>query len=255
MNAFQRRAALRIFGIHVGVVAVIMIMSGLKGCFRPKPKQEIVTMIEFGEPAPPVAVQEVARMPDPEPPAPDPTPAPVEPAPVPEPVKPTIPKPRPKTETPKPKPKEPEKPKWKPTNPSDIKIGKKVEPVKKEPVLTQKDLDRLKNVQSTESLPSAKPTDNPGNPSEIAAYDAVIYSAFYNRWDRSSLSPTARPAAVTVSISASGRILSARLSGSSGDSRFDAAVMSAVRSVSMLPKAPPRGYGLNNIKINFTITN
>ncbi|QBG48967.1 TonB C-terminal domain-containing protein [Verrucomicrobia bacterium S94] len=260
MNRFQRKVALRVLGIHVGVILGLLLISSLKGCFRPKDKPEIVTFIEFGQAAPPVVVEQVQDMPEPPPepePAPAPEPEPV-PTPLPEPVKKTIPAPKPKKEVPKPKPKEPEKPKWKPTPVDQIKKGRKIEPkAPPKPALSQKDLDRLNNVLSKEALPSssAKPVENPGNPNEIAAYDAVIYSAFYNRWDRSGLSPTSRPAQVTLSINAAGRILTSRLSQSSGDSKFDAAVMLAVRSVTMLPRVPPRGYDLNNIIINFSITN
>ncbi|MDZ8118909.1 TonB family protein [Pontiella agarivorans] len=259
MNRFQRKVALRVLGIHVGVILFFLLISSLKGCFRPKDKPEIVTYIDFGQPAPAVAVQEVEQMQEPEPePAPAPEPEP-EPAPLPEPVKKTLPAPAPKKETPKPKPKEPEKPKWKPTPVDQIKKGKKIKPkAPPKPALSQKDLERLNKVQSKEALPSssAKPVNGPvGNPNEIAAYDAVIYSTFYNRWDRSGLSPTSRPAQVALSINAAGRILTSRLSQSSGDSKFDAAVMLAVRSVTMLPRVPPRGYDLNNIIINFSITN
>ena len=117
MTSFQRKVALRVVGIHLLVILMLVILSGLKGCFRRKPKPEIVTFIEFGQPAPAVAVQQVAQMAEPEPvaPAPAPEPEPVK-APVPEPVKKTIPKPTP-TPTPKPTPK----PKPKPENGSCLK--------------------------------------------------------------------------------------------------------------------------------------
>ena len=73
----------------------------LRGCFRPRPKPEIVTFIEFGQPAEPVALQEVSKMPSPEPETPSLVP---EPKPVPKPTPKPEPKPAPKPE-PKPTPK------------------------------------------------------------------------------------------------------------------------------------------------------
>jgi TonB family protein len=252
MNTFERRVALRVLGIHVGIVLLLLITSALKGCFRPKLKPEIVTFIEFGQPAPPVAVEQVDQMSDPEPPAPQP-----EPAPMPEPVKP-IPKPTPKPTpkpapkpkpTPKPEPK-PEKPKWKPTPVDQIKKGQKIEPVKPaKPAVSEQDIQKaLSGIQSS----SPKTSGPVGNPNAIAAYDSHIYQVFYNAWERPA-TPAVRPAKVTFSISSSGRILSSRLSQSSGDAAFDASVMAAIRSVSVLPKKPPEGYPLNNNVVQFTI--
>lgn len=260
MNLFQRKVALRVLAIHIGVILFLTMISGLKGCFRSKPKPEIVTFIEFGQAAPPVAVQQVEQMNDPDPveaPPPEPVEAP-KPAPIPKPTpKPTpTPKPKPK-ETPKPKPKpEPEKPKWKPTPVSQIKKGKKIEPVKPaKPAVSDSEIQNaLKSVQSP-SVSSSKPTSGPvGNPNAISAYDAHIFTVFYNAWERPS-SPASRPAKVTISISTSGRVLSSRLSQSSGDANFDASVMAAVRRVSMLPKKPPAGYPLDNIVVQYTIIN
>ncbi len=59
MNLFQRKVALRVLGIHVGIILFFVMISGMKGCFRLKPKPEIVTFIEFGQAAPPVSVQQV----------------------------------------------------------------------------------------------------------------------------------------------------------------------------------------------------
>ncbi len=70
MNAFERRVSYRVFGIHVAVVAGLTVFPMLKGCFRPKPKQEIVTFIEFGAPAPQVEVETVSQLAEPEPPPP-----------------------------------------------------------------------------------------------------------------------------------------------------------------------------------------
>ena len=253
MNAFERKVALRVLGIHVGVFVFFLLVAGLKGCFRPKPKPEIVTFIEFGSPAPQVNVQQVEQMSEPEPPAPEPTP---EPAPIPEPVKKTVPKPTPKPKpkpkpVPKPEPKPDPKPKWKATKASDINPNKSKRIVEKpsKPAVSDKDISKaLSGIQSS----SKKTTGPVGNPDAIAAYDAHIYNVFYNAWERPP-APASRPAKVTLSISSSGRILSSRLSQSSGDSAWDATVLAAVGRVKILPKKPPAGYPLNNIVVQFRI--
>lgn len=258
MNTFQRKVTLRVLGIHGAVILVLLMTSGLKGCFRKKEKPDIVTFIEFGAAAPMVQPQAVESMPDPTPPEPaPPEPAPEPeptPAPIPEPVKKPLPKPAPKPKpkprpVEKPKPKEPEKPEWKPTPVDQIKVSKKrIEP-EKPPLSTKEIQQALQGIQS----PSAKKTTGPiGNPDAIAAYDAHIYSQFYNAWERPG-SPGSRPAKVTISISSSGRVISSRLSQSSGDSAFDASVMAAVRRVASLAKPPPSGYPRDNIIVQFRL--
>jgi protein TonB len=243
MNAFERKIALRVVVIHVAVIGFFMIVAGLKGCFRRPPKPEIVTFIEFGQPAPPVQVQEVAEQPEPQPAPPKPEP----PKEVPEPR--AIPKPKPKPKE-LPKPKEAPKPKWKPT-PVDTSKAKRIKaPEPPKPAISSKDIEKA---LSGISSPSAKPDEGPvGNPNEIAAYDALIHQVFNRPWVRPAV-PGARPAKVTISISSTGQILSSRLSQSSGDSAFDASVMDAVRSVKMLPRKPPNGYPLDNIVVQYRI--
>lgn len=257
MNAFQRKAALRIFSIHVGVVGVIMLFSGLKGCFRPKPKKEIITFVDFGSPAPPVAVQEVEQMQEsePEPPAPEPPAPQAAPAEtVPEPVQQKKVVPKPKTETPKPKPKqvEPEKPKWKPTPVDQIKVGKKIEPVKKEPVLTQKDFDRLKNAQSNEKLPTS--SGAVGNPDADAAYIAQIGRYFDQRWSEPANASPASSVVYRIYISQWGTITKRTKIQGSGDAAFDASVKAAVNSVGTAPK-PPAGFPYDYVEVEFRIRN
>ncbi len=253
MNALERKIALRVLGIHIAVIVFFLLVAGLKGCFRPKPKPEIVTFIEFGQPAPPVAVQQVDELADTEPEPPSPKPEP-KPAPVPEPIKKPIPKPKPKPKPepePKPEPKpEPEKPKWKPVDPKDIKISDKV--VKPKPSKPLVSAAEIQKALSGISSPNAAPTTTPGNPNEHAAYDAHIYSVFYNAWKQPG-TPALRPAEVTISISPNGLITKRKLTGPSGDSTFDQTVMEAVNSVSILPRKPPPGYDLDNIVVQFRI--
>ncbi len=254
MNAFQRRVAWRVLAIHLGVIGFLALVTMMKGCFRPKPKPEILTYIEFGQPAPPVAMQEVQDLPDPEPPAPQPEPEPPPPEPVKIPEQPKkIIKPPKKVEPPKKiEPKKTE-PKWKPVDPKDIKIGKKVEPAK--PPKPAVDPREISKALSSVQQPSAATPNGPvGNPSEIAAYDALINSVFQNAWAKPA-APAARPASVTISISSSGRVTGYRLTQPSGDAQWDATVMAAVKSVRMLPRPPPKGYPLDNIIVRFQIIN
>ncbi len=247
MNRFERRITLRVLAIHAAVILFLFLQSTLQGCFRPEPKPEIVTFIEFGEPAPTPVIEEVSEMPEPEHPTPAPqeqveTPVPVKiPDPIPTPTKPTV-EPVKKVQPPK---VEPKKPKWEPVDPSQIKIGKKVPVTPVKPVISQSDIRK-------ELSDIVKPSATPGNPNEISAYDAHIHSAFYKAWAQPAVA-AARSAKVTIAITATGRIKTWRLSQSSGDPEYDATVESAVRKISILPKKPPAGYPLNNIVINFSI--
>lgn len=242
MNPFERKVTVRVLSIHLGVVALLVIQSGLKGCFRSKPKPEIVTFIEFGEPAPEVNVQEVAKMSNPEPPAPEPTP---EPAALPEPKPKPVPKPAPKPE-PKPAPKPKPKPKWKPVDPKDIKIGKPVKTSTPKPTVSEADIK-----QALSDIVRPATTAATGNPNAFAAYDSKIYSIFYGAWKQPATAAS-RPANVRISIDSNGHLRSRKLVQSSGDSSFDQTAMAAVNSVSVLPK-PPAGYPLNDIVIQFRL--
>ncbi|MDF7798408.1 TonB family protein [Pontiellaceae bacterium B1224] len=255
MNAFQRKVALRVVGIHVGLILLIVIFSGLKGCFRRKPKPEIVTFIEFGQAAPPVAVEQVEQMVEPEPvETPPPEPEPV-PAPVPEPIKPKPepikPKPepiKPKPEPIKPKP-EPVEPKWKPTPVDKIKVSdKRIEPAK--PAIDPSKIN-LSDVQEKSVTPTPGPV---GNPNADAAYIAQIGNYFDQRWTKPDSSAPAASAVVRIYISQWGTITRRTKIQGSGDSAFDASVMSAVNSVSSVPK-PPSDFSYDYVEVEFRIRN
>ncbi|MEI6891979.1 MAG: TonB C-terminal domain-containing protein [Pontiella sp.] len=254
MNTFQRKVALRIAGIHVVIILCIMMMSGLKGCFRPKEKLEIEMFVEFGQAAPAVAIQEVAQMSEPEPePAPAPPPEPV-PAPLPEPVKKTIPKPTPKKEVPKPQPKpkpEPKKPKWTPTDVSEIKLGKTVaatKPIK--PAVSSAEIQQaLRNVQSRVPTSAAGPV---GNPNADAAYVSQIGSYFDRRWTKPRSSAPSASTIFRIYISKWGTITrSVKIQGS-GDAAFDDSVARAIHSVSTVPK-PPSSFSYDYVEVEFRI--
>ena len=194
MNTFERKVTVRVLGIHLGVVALIVVQSALKSCFHPKPKHEIVTFVEFGSPGPSVEIQPVQQMEEPKTPEPKaPQPKPEIPKPKPKPIpqpKPEVPKPKPEAAKPKPEPKPEPKPKsdWKPVDPKDIKIGKKVNATPTKPAISQSD---IKQAFSDIARPST--TSTPGNPNEFSSYDSKIYTVFYNAWSQPAAN-AARPA-------------------------------------------------------------
>jgi TonB family protein len=247
MNRFERRIGLRVLGIHAAVILVVVMNSLLQGCFRPEPKREIVTYIEFGSPAPTPQVQEVEEMPEPETePVPEPV---VREAPKPKPVPKPEPKPVPKPE-PKPQPKpEPKKSDWKPTPVDQIKIGDRIDPPPSEPSISQSDIRKeLSKVQETQ-------TTKTGNPDEIAAYISKVGQYFYPYWTPpASASPASGTCVVRISIAKDGRITGRKKIQGSGDSQYDQSVMDAVAKVGTVPR-PPAGYPYDYVEVEFRIRN
>ena len=248
MNEFERKITLRVLGVHAAILFLLITIPAVKGCFRPRPK-EIVTFIEFGGPAPEVNVEQVTRMAEPEPPAPEPEPVavpepePVKPKPVPTPKKKT-PEPKPEKKAPEPEPKKTVKPKWKPVDPKDIKIGKKVgssQPSK--PAVSSADIQKA--LSGIASGPS-------GDPSRFNAWYAQVQSLFYARWTPSG--STANSAVVRISIRKNGQIQKRAKIKGSGDPLFDRTVMDAVNAVSTLPK-PPSDYPYDYVEVTFTREN
>jgi len=240
MNAFQRKITWRVLGIHVAVIVVVMLSSAMRGCFRPKPRPEIVTFIEFGSPAPQVSLEPVSEMSEPEPQAPAPEP---EPAPIPEPTK---PKPRPKP-IPKPKPKP--KPKWKPTSPKDIKIGKKVDDTPSKPRVSDADIKK-----ALSGISSSMPSGATGNPSQFNSYYGRVMSLFYNYWKPPASGSSAGSTVVRIYMQKNGRITKMKKIRSSGSAVYDKTVMNAVNAVSTLPR-PPSNYPYDYVEVVFTQEN
>lgn len=254
MNAFQRKVALRVLGIHVAFILLLVIFSGLKGCFRRKPKPEIVTFIEFPQAAPSVEIEPVSELSEPDPIE---TP-PEEPVKVPDPIpKPSKPKPEPKEKTPKrkvepPKPKV-EKPKWKPTKVDPTK-SKVIKPTKKTPAIDPKKID-LSDVLEKKATPTSTQTSRPvGNPNADASYISQIGRFFDQRWIKPDSSAPAASAVVRVYISKWGTITRRTKIQGSGDNAFDASVMKAVNSVSKV-EPPPSGFSYDYVEIEFRIRN
>ncbi len=253
MNAFQKRITLRVVGVHVAVVLVLLFSSLLRGCFKPKPK-EIITFIDFGAPAPQVTIASVTEMAEsePEPVAPAPEPAPI-PEPVklkPKPVAKPKPKPRVETPKPKPKPKEPEKPKWKPTDPKKIKIGKRVNDAPAPRAISSADIKK-----ALAGISSSSPSVATGNPSQFNAYYGQVMRLFYNHWKPpGSASSATGSTTIRISIRKNGQITKRKKRTGSGDSLYDKTAMDAVNAVSVLPK-PPSNYPYDYVEIVFTLEN
>lgn len=254
MNAFQRKITLRVIGIHTVVIFGFVMASAMRGCFNPKPK-EIITFIEFGAAPEAVSVQQVSQMAEPEPSTPAPPPEP-EPAPIPEPVKPKPkpkpvakpkPKPKPKVETPK--PKVPEKPKWKPVDPKDIKIGKKIHESPKKSSVTSADIKKaLSGIASSAS-------SSTGNPSQFNDYYARVMSLFYNHWKPpASASSATGSTIIRISMRKNGQITKRAKIKGSGDSLYDKTAMDAVNAVGTMPR-PPSNYPYDYVEVIFTLEN
>jgi TonB family protein len=247
MNEFHRKITLRVLGVHAAIIILMIAIPAIKGCFKRKPK-EIVTFIEFGGPAPEVSIEQVTRMAEPEPPAPEPKPATI-----PEPVKSKpkpVPKPKPKVEKPElkpaPKPKEPEKPKWTPVDPKDIKKGKKVNETPSKPAVTSAEITKALSGISLGST---------GDPSQFNDYYARVISLFYNHWTPPASATSATGSAIVrISMRKDGRITKRAKIKGSGDALYDRTVMEAVNKVSIMPK-PPSNYPYDFVEVIFTLEN
>ncbi len=254
MNRFEARVTVRVLGIHVAVVAFLLLQSLLHGCFRPKPKREIVTFVDFGEPMPAPQIQEVEDMPEPEPapaPTPKPEPAPIpEPKPVPKPEPKPVPKPEPKP-APKPEPKpEPKKSDWTPVKAGDIDTSKskRINPKPAPPTISKSDIQKqLSDIVQ-------KPSTKAGNPDEIAAYIARVGRYFDRYWKQPASASSAMSAVVRVYMLKSGQITQRRLIQASGDSDFDQSAMDAVNAVGTIPE-PPADFPYEYVEIEFRIRN
>jgi len=250
MNAFQKKITLRVVLIHLAILGWFAAVFLLKGCFKPKPK-EIVTFIEFGAAPEAVNVQQVSQMAEPEPTAPAPEP---EPAPIPEPVKPKpkpkpVAKPKPKPKVEKPKPKIPEKPKWKPVDSKDIKIGKKIHESPKKSTVTSLDIKK-----ALSGIASSSPRST-GNPSQFNDYYARVMSLFYNHWKPpASASSATGSTIVRISMRKNGQITKRSKIKGSGDSLYDKTAMDAVNTVGTMPR-PPANYPYDYVEVIFTLDN
>lgn len=246
MRSFQRQIALRVVGIHAAIIFLMVAIPALRGCFKPKPK-ELVTFIEFAEPAAAVSVETVAWLPEPaaaEPPPPE------LPESIPEPPKRKVleakPKEMPQPKS-KPKPKV-QKPKWKPTSAKDIKIGKRIESKPAPSALSAKDIEKALSGITSSSSRSAV------HPNAFNAYYAQVRNLFYGHWQAPASSGATGATVVKVSFRKNGQISKRAKISSSGDALYDRTVMDAVNAISMLPR-PPSDYPYDYVEVEFALNN
>lgn len=191
--------------------------------------------------------------PDPPPPEPikDPEPPPPEPEPEPEPIK----QPEPEIKLPElpqlpdaaavlapPPPPEPEKPKVEPKpKPPKPRVVERRKPVEREKPRAREAAAPPPS-PAPAAAPSSAPIGSTATPSISNASWRGMLIAHLNRYKR--FPPGARTGTVQVafSIDRGGRVLSARLTGSSGDAALDEEAVSMVRRASPVP-APPSGIG------------
>lgn len=234
--------ALKVTGIHVGVVGVIVLYSLLNGCIKPKPNNEVVMFVELApmgpamgggaEPTPPEEVDEPEIEEEPEV--------------VEEPIPPEDPIPEPPADPP-PEPEE-SRPDWEPTPVSDINVSN--QRVDATPARPQNPIAEIDPGKILESGSSSGPV---GTPSDFAAYESRVTALFQRAWN--SYKPSSGgPAWIRISFSSNGTITSRRLQKSSGDAAYDAAAKRAADSISSLPR-PPSGYGKTYLDIKFELKN
>ena len=236
--------AMKVTGIHVGVIGMVVLYSLLNGCFKPKPNNEVVMFVELApmgpamgggaEPAPTEEVDE------PEPEVEEESEEINEPTPQED----LIPEP---PEDPVPEPEE-SVPDWDPTPVSDIKVSN--QRVEATPTRSQNPIPAIDPGKILESGSSSGPV---GTPSDFAAYESRVTALFQRAWI--SYKPSSGgPAWIRISFSSNGTITSRRLQKSSGDAAYDAAAKRAADSISSLPR-PPSGYGKTYLDIKFELKN
>ena len=213
MHAWWRRVFGQVLLVHIGVVTLFLLFSFLKGCFKPRPKPEIVTFIELGE----AAVQR----------------NPVELAPVPEPVVDPVREPAPMKK----------KPSWKPTPVNEIRKGKRVTSAPAMPKVDASTIDK--------ALAEVKPIVGSSDP--FAAYYKEVMRLLYARWSPPTrVGGRGSAPVVRFEVQANGKILTRTLVEGSGIKAYDESVMQAVTSVSQLPRLP-EGYPYSYVEVVFTI--
>lgn len=228
-----------------------------------------------GAPEPAIMIELAAVSIAPEAPAEDLPPAPqpteIEPPPLPEPPEPVVepdPPPEPEIEpepvqVPEPEIKLPELPQLPdpaavlaPPPPPPKRVERKPPPPKQRVVERKVERERPRAKQATAPRPSTAPAAAPSAaPAGAAARPSVstaswrgMLIAHLNRYKR--FPGGARPGTVQVafSIDRSGRVISARLAGSSGDPVLDQEAVSMIRRASPVP-APPDGLGRGAISL------
>ncbi len=217
MRAGQRQVGLLVAGLHLSAVALFVLLpSLLKGRFRPGPRSELVSHVEFVELLPPA-----------------------EPLPKPDEIRQAVP-----SLPAKPEPiLRPEK-KWRPTPVDQIRKGRRVEASPKPKALTEREIKTaLAGVVSGRQAP----------PEQFKSYYASITRILYARWSPPSVSDGAVDSTVVrIFIRPDGKIVRQVRVASSGHAGYDGSAMAAVKDISMLPP-PPVGYPHDYVEVVFTL--
>jgi TonB family protein len=201
------RLFLRVIYVHIGVILLFSCFSLVKSCRIHRTNPEVVTYVEWAPSAPP----------------------PARPAPI---------------VSKKDAPAEPmEQAKaWTPTQPSEIKKGKRITSLSPKAV-DRESQDRKKLL---EELKAKK-----GKADAFHDYEATITRLLYANWQPPQGEQTRRSGTVVrLEMNRQGRIRDCRCVTSSGSVGYDETVMQAVRAVQTLP-APPAGYPTTSIEIEF----
>jgi protein TonB len=197
------------------------------------------------EPTPPEPEPEPVKEPEPPPPEPIPEPEPVQ-QPEPEIKLPELPQlPDPAAVLAPPPPPQIEKPKVVERKPTPPKPKPKVVERRK-PIERQKPRAEQATAPPPSPAPAAAPSSAPIGTTATSSVSTASWRgmliAHLNRYKRFPPGARTGTAQVAFSIDRGGRVLSARLTGSSGDPALDDEAVSMVRRASPVP-APPAGIG------------
>jgi colicin import membrane protein len=271
----QRKTVFKwVTGTHLTVLALLLIVPWLKGCFHKKPK--IIATFDLSAPPPPPEIVPEVPKPKPQPPK------------KPEPEKRIAP---PATNTP-PKQvvkKEPDKPKTEPKKtPPKTEIKKteitktdtkKTDPKKEEPKTPPKLTEEQRLAAIRQNKKATYPNKTPAKPaldfsglqsalssaasgtgsgsgsgaySQFAGYYAQVQQKMYQAWQQPSGSPKGLRATATIRVETDGRISSKSITRRSGNFPFDQSVQNALNDTSSLPP-PPKDLPSRTIEIEFEL--
>jgi TonB family protein len=131
---------------------------------------------------------------------------------------------------------------WKPTQPSNIKKGKRIT----SPSQRAKEDENKNRKELLEALKAEQGTSDP-----FRQYEAKITQLLYAHWNPPRGEETRRRGTVVrLEMNRQGRIIGRTRVTSSGSVGYDETVMQAVQAVQTLPP-PPAGYPTTSIEIEF----
>jgi protein TonB len=258
-------AALVVAGVHGGAGWVIATWQRAEAAMGAPPAAVMIELAPIAV-APEAPPQEVAPGPEmveaqPEPlPEPVEQPRPVEPPPIEEPEPVALPEPEIKIPElpplpdaaavlsppplPQPKPK-PEVVKQKP--PPKPRVVERRKPVNPEKPRAEQTTAPTAQAQAAPVAAAPRAGASSGSPASTASWRGMLI-AHLNRYKRFPGGASPGTVQVAFSIDRSGRVLSARLVGGSGDSALDEEAVSMIRRASPVP-APPDGLGGGTISL------